>query len=130
MNVTAADLIILNGTVITMDHKDTLIKNGAVAVKGEKIIAAGEADGFVSWKASKTIDAGGGIIMPGLINTHTHASMTIFRGLADDLPLMTWLNDHIFPAESTLNPEKVYAGALLACAEMIMSGTTCFCAQK
>lgn len=127
MNVTAADLIILNGTVITMDHKDTLIKNGAVAVKGEKIIAAGEADGFVSWKASKTIDAGGGIIMPGLINTHTHASMTIFRGLADDLPLMTWLNDHIFPAESTLNPEKVYAGALLACAEMILSGTTCFC---
>ncbi|MBU1570285.1 MAG: amidohydrolase, partial [Proteobacteria bacterium] len=92
-----------------------------------KIIATGEAGGFVSWKASKTIDAGGGIIMPGLINAHTHASMTIFRGLADDLPLMTWLNDHIFPAESKLNPEKVYAGALLACAEMIMSGTTCFC---
>ncbi|MBU1181563.1 MAG: amidohydrolase [Proteobacteria bacterium] len=127
MNVTAADLIILNGTVITMDHNGTLIKNGAVAVKGEKIIATGETGGFVSWKASKTIDAGGGIIMPGLINTHTHASMTIFRGLADDLPLMTWLNDHIFPAESKLNPEKVYAGALLACAEMIMSGTTCFC---
>ena len=127
MNVTAADLIILNGTVITMDHNGTLIKNGAVAVKGEKIIATGETGGFVSWKASKTIDAGGGIIMPGLINAHTHASMTIFRGLADDLPLMTWLNDHIFPAESKLNPEKVYAGALLACAEMIMSGTTCFC---
>jgi 5-methylthioadenosine/S-adenosylhomocysteine deaminase len=64
--------------------------------------------------------------MPGLINTHTHASMTCFRGLADDLHLMTWLNDYIFPAEAKLNFEKVKIGALLACAEMILSGTTCF----
>ncbi|WP_281492176.1 amidohydrolase family protein, partial [Desulfosarcina cetonica] len=65
--------------------------------------------------------------MPGLINTHTHAAMTLFRGLADDLPLMTWLNEHIFPAEALLNQEKVHAGTLLGCAEMILSGTTCFC---
>ena len=65
--------------------------------------------------------------MPGLINTHTHAAMALFRGLADDLPLDDWLNDHIFPAEAGLNHEKVYAGSLLACAEMILSGTTCFC---
>jgi 5-methylthioadenosine/S-adenosylhomocysteine deaminase len=73
------------------------------------------------------IDAQGGIIMPGLVNTHTHAAMTCFRGLADDLPLETWLQEHIFPAESQLNPDMVYKGALLACAEMILSGTTCFC---
>ncbi|MDO9263994.1 MAG: amidohydrolase, partial [Desulfosalsimonadaceae bacterium] len=76
--------------------------------------------------ALKTIDAHGGVIMPGLINTHTHASMTCFRGLADDMELMTWLHDHIFPAEANLDYQKVHAGALLACAEMILSGTTCF----
>jgi len=65
--------------------------------------------------------------MPGLVNTHTHAAMTCFRGLADDLPLMTWLHDHIFPAEAKLTSEMVYQGTLLACAEMILSGTTTFC---
>ncbi len=64
--------------------------------------------------------------MPGLVNTHTHASMSCFRGLADDLELAAWLNDHIFPAEARLTHEMVYAGAMLACAEMILSGTTCF----
>jgi len=123
----SADLMITNGTVITMDGEDSIIENGAVAVKGENIVAVGKAGELSTYKASKTIDARGGIIMPGLINTHTHASMTIFRGLADDLPLMAWLNDHIFPAEADLTPEKVYDGALLACAEMILSGTTCFC---
>ena len=127
MNNFSADLLITNGTVITMDGENSAIENGAVAVKGENIVAVGKAGELSACKASKTIDARGGIIMPGLINTHTHASMTIFRGLADDLPLMAWLNDHIFPAEAKLTPEKVYDGALLACAEMIMSGTTCFC---
>jgi len=65
--------------------------------------------------------------MPGLINAHTHAAMTIFRGLADDLPLMDWLHNHIFPAERRLTEEWVYWGTLLACAEMILSGTTTFC---
>jgi len=123
----SADLLITNGTVITMDCKDSVIENGAVAVKGEDIAAIGKEADLSACKASKIIDARGGIIMPGLINTHTHASMTIFRGLADDLPLMTWLNNHIFPAEAGLTPEKVRDGALLACAEMILSGTTCFC---
>lgn len=127
MNNFSADLLIKNGTVITMDGEDSVIENGAVAVKGENIAAVVKGNELSAWKASKIIDAGGGIIMPGLINSHTHAAMTIFRGLADDLPLMTWLNDHIFPAEAGLNPEKVHDGALLACAEMILSGTTCFC---
>ncbi|RPJ17912.1 MAG: amidohydrolase [Desulfobacteraceae bacterium] len=110
-----------------MNCQDSVIENGAVMVKGENIIAVGKANELSDSIALKRLDAKGGIIMPGLINAHTHASMTIFRGLADDLPLMTWLNDHIFPAEANLTPEKVYDGALLACAEMILSGTTCFC---
>ncbi len=122
-----ADLLISNGTVLTMDDGNTRIKNGAIAVKNDTIIAIGPADHFSTWRISRKIDAEGGIIMPGLINTHTHAAMTLFRGLADDLPLDAWLNDYIFPAEAKLDHEKVYAGALLACAEMILSGTTCFC---
>jgi len=122
-----ADILVLNGKLLTMDSMGTQFKNGAVAINGEKIIAVGAADDFSSWNASRIIDARGGIIMPGLVNTHTHAAMTCFRGLADDLPLMTWLNDYIFPSEAKLDYEKVYCGALLACAEMIISGTTCFC---
>jgi 5-methylthioadenosine/S-adenosylhomocysteine deaminase len=120
------DILITNGIVVTMDRDETVIKNGAVAISGERIADIGPAEKFSDCRAAKVIDAKKGIIMPGLINTHTHASMTCFRGLADDLHLMTWLNDYIFPAEAKLNYEKVKAGALLACAEMILSGTTCF----
>ena len=127
MTQKSADILVINGTVLTLDESDTEITNGGVAIKGEKILATGPTSDFTDWNATKVIDAGGGIIMPGLVNTHTHAAMTCFRGIADDLPLMTWLNEHIFPAESKLDYQKVYSGALLACAEMIMSGTTCFC---
>ena len=79
-------------------------------------------------KAKDVLDAGGGIILPGLVNTHSHLPMTLFRGLADDLPLMEWLNDYIFPAEAThIHPETVETGALLGCAEMLLSGTTTCC---
>ena len=122
-----ADILVTNGIVITMDDADTLIPSGAVAIDGDRITAVGPADELGRRPAHRVIDAGGGIIMPGLVNTHTHAAMTCFRGIADDLPLMTWLNEHIFPAEARLDEEKVYRGALLACAEMILSGTTCFC---
>jgi 5-methylthioadenosine/S-adenosylhomocysteine deaminase len=127
MKPKSADILVTNGTVLTLDASDTEIINGAVAIGKDAITAVGPADEFSDWSATQVIDAHGGIIMPGLINSHTHASMTCFRGLADDLQLMTWLNDHIFPAEAKLNDQKVYSGALLACAEMIMSGTTCFC---
>jgi 5-methylthioadenosine/S-adenosylhomocysteine deaminase len=122
-----ADILVTNGTVLTLDAGSTEIINGAVAIAKDTITAVGPSDEFGDWSVSQVIDARGGIIMPGLINSHTHAAMTCFRGLADDLPLMTWLNDHIFPAEAKLDDRKVYSGALLACAEMIMSGTTCFC---
>ena len=76
----------------------------------------------------RSVDAGGGIVMPGLVNTHTHLPMTLFRGLADDLPLAEWLNDHIFPAEARfIRPDTVRWGTLLACAEMLLAGTTCCC---
>ncbi len=127
MKPKSADILVTNGTVLTLDAGNTEIINGAVAIAKDTITAVGPADEFGDWSVSQVIDASGGIIMPGLINSHTHAAMTCFRGLADDLPLMTWLNDHIFPAEAKLDEHKVFWGTLLACAEMIMSGTTCFC---
>jgi 5-methylthioadenosine/S-adenosylhomocysteine deaminase len=127
MNPQSADILISNGFVLTMNGSGDIIQNGTVVIKEDTIAAVGNTNECAGWKAAQTIDADGGIIMPGLINTHTHAAMTSFRGIADDLPLMTWLDDHIFPAESKLNDQKVYTGTLLACAEMIMSGTTCFC---
>ena len=122
------DILIINGSVLTMDPQDTLIKNGAVAVSADRIVEVGTEDALsASYQAAKIIDARGGIIMPGLVNTHTHAAMTCFRGLADDLPLMTWLHDYIFPAEAKLTFDIVYQGTRLACSEMILSGTTTFC---
>ena len=127
MKPKSADILVINGTLLTLDASHTEITDGAVAINQDSIAAIGSVNEFADWSASRVIDARGGIILPGLINTHTHAAMTCFRGLADDLQLMNWLNDHIFPAEAKLDDQKVYLGTLLACAEMIMSGTTCFC---
>jgi 5-methylthioadenosine/S-adenosylhomocysteine deaminase len=121
------DLLITNGILMTMDSNGRVIESGAVAVVGDTITALGPAADIAGTDATEVIDANGGIIMPGLVNTHTHAAMTLFRGLADDLPLMDWLNDHIFPAEALLDRNKVHTGSLLGCAEMILSGTTTFC---
>jgi 5-methylthioadenosine/S-adenosylhomocysteine deaminase len=127
MKVSFADLMITNGWLLPMDSSGNVISNGGVVIAGDRIVSVGTAAELKDWRAKRVIDANGGIILPGLINTHTHAAMTLFRGLADDLPLMSWLNDHIFPAEAKLNAKMVHTGALLACAEMILSGTTCFC---
>ena len=122
------DLIIRNGWVLTMAADNALVQGGAVAISGHRIVALGPQHALdTQYQAGKIIDARQGIIMPGLVNTHTHAAMACFRGLADDLPLMNWLHDHIFPAEAKLTYEVVYQGTLLACAEMILSGTTTFC---
>lgn len=121
-------MMIRNGKVLTMAPDNAVIERGAVAISGDRIVEIGPEDVLASqYQARKVIDACGGIIMPGLINVHTHAAMTCFRGLADDLPLMSWLEEHIFPAEAKLTPDIVYKGTLLACAEMILSGTTTFC---
>lgn len=120
------DVLIKNGTILTMDPQQTLVEKGFLCVRGDTIsaVAKGDPDEL---RAGRTIDAKGGLILPGLINGHTHAAMTLFRGLADDLPLMDWLNHYIFPVESRMDREFVRTGTLLACAEMILSGTTTFC---
>ncbi len=123
-----ADLIIRDGTVLTLT--DEMAHPGwSVAVQGTAIAAVGpKAEIEAGYEAAETIDAAGCVVMPGLVNAHTHAAMSLFRGIADDLPLMTWLNDHIFPAEArNLNDAFVYAGTRLACAEMLLGGTTTFC---
>lgn len=122
------DLLIGNGILLTMDHEQSIIEKGAVGISGTDIIDVGSHEELLSlYEAKKYIDARGGIIMPGLINAHTHAGMSLFRGLADDLPLLTWLNEYIFTAERKLTFDMVFKGTLLACAEMILSGTTTFC---
>lgn len=121
-----ADLIIKNGTLLTMDFKNSILENGFLAIRGDRISNIGTGD-MPSIKATKIIDAKGGLVLPGLVNGHTHAAMTLFRGLADDLPLMQWLENYIFPAERNMDAEFVYTGTLLALAEMILSGTTTFC---
>ncbi len=127
MTIQQADLLVTNGIVLTMDAEGTRIDDGSVAIAGTRIAAVDKAAAMQDWTASRVVDACGGIIMPGLVNTHTHAAMTCFRGLADDLPLMDWLQNHIFPAEARLDDKTVYSATLLACAEMIRSGTTTFC---
>jgi 5-methylthioadenosine/S-adenosylhomocysteine deaminase len=122
------DLVITGGTVVTADAAHRVLSNAAVAVAGTDIVAVGTADAIRrQFRGAETIDATGQVVMPGLINTHTHAPMTLFRGLADDLALMDWLNNYIFPAEAKMvSPEFVRAGTRLAALEMIQSGTTTF----
>jgi len=120
------DMVIRNGAILTMDGKNSVIENGQVCITGDTIGRVGPCGNEAS-EAKTTIDAGGGLILPGLINGHTHAAMSLFRGLADDLPLMQWLNGYIFPAEKRIDAGFVFTGTLLACAEMILSGTTTFC---
>ncbi len=128
MDHKSADTLIVNGTLITCDPEHTIIENGAVAVTKDKIVGTGSTQDFSTWNMSRVIDAEKGIIMPGLVNAHTHLPMSLFRGLADDLPLETWLNDHIFPAEGQhINPETVKIASFLSCAEMLLSGTTTCC---
>jgi 5-methylthioadenosine/S-adenosylhomocysteine deaminase len=125
----ACDLIIYNGIVLMVNDHFEIIKNGIICIQGDRIESAGHWDKNCPIPpAREYIDAEGGIVMPGLVNIHTHLPMTLFRGLADDLPLDVWLNKHIFPAEAAhINQDSVYASALLACAEMILSGTTTCC---
>jgi 5-methylthioadenosine/S-adenosylhomocysteine deaminase len=121
-------LIVTGGTVVTMDGTSRVLTQGALAIDGRDIVAVDTAQAVAAgFTASETIDATGQVVMPGLINTHTHAPMVLYRGLADDLALMDWLQKYIFPAEAkTVSPEFVRAGTRLATLEMIQSGTTAY----
>lgn len=102
------------------------IEHGAIAIKGDTIIYVGKKSHTPKVKAEKIIDAHGKLAMPGLINCHTHLAMTLFRGIAEDKELRTWLNKTIWPLEAKLQAQDVYYGSLLGCLEMIKCGTTCF----
>ncbi|MBI2330765.1 MAG: amidohydrolase family protein [Chloroflexi bacterium] len=122
------DTLFINAIVLTMDEKLTQYDPGAVAVKGDSIVAVGnEIDLKKEYSANETIDCGGKILMPGLVNAHTHVPMTLIRGLADDLRLDVWLMGYMLPVERQfVSPEFVRLGTLIACAEQIRSGVTTF----
>ncbi len=120
-----ADIVIRDCTILTMG-KMGIVKQGLIALKDGLIIYVGREVEAPSFEADELIDGSGKIAMPGLINCHTHAAMSLFRGIAEDIELDTWLREVIWPLESKLKPEDIYHGSLLSCVEMIKSGTTCF----
>jgi 5-methylthioadenosine/S-adenosylhomocysteine deaminase len=121
-------LIVTGGTVVTQNANHLVLTPGAVAINGSDIVDIDRPDTIAArYRATDTIVARDQIVLPGLINTHTHAPMVMYRGLADDLALMEWLQKYIFPAEArTVSPEMVRIGTRLAALEMIESGTTTY----
>ena len=121
-------LVVTGGTVITQNAAHTILAPGAIAISGTDIVDVDTPAAIAAnYQATETIDARDQIVLPGLINTHTHAPMVMYRGLADDLALMDWLQKYIFPAEAkTVSPELVRVGTRLAVLEMIESGTTAY----
>ena len=123
-----AALVVVAGTIVTANAARQILSPGAIAIDGDSILAVAAPDAIaVRYAAAQTLDLGSQIVLPGLINTHTHAPMVLYRGLADDRALMDWLQNYIFPAEAkTVSPEFVRVGTRLAALEMIESGTTTF----
>jgi 5-methylthioadenosine/S-adenosylhomocysteine deaminase len=126
--VEPADLLVLGGTVLTLDARDTVIPAAAIAIRHGTIVAVGLRRSIESrFRARRSIDARGRLVLPGFVNAHTHAPMTLLRGVKDDVELMTWLEKYMFPIERRfVSREFVRWGALLACWEMIAGGTTTF----
>jgi 5-methylthioadenosine/S-adenosylhomocysteine deaminase len=123
-----ASLVVVGGTIITQDSAHHILSPGAVAISGSDILEVGRPEIIAArYRAAETIELRDQIVLPGLINAHTHAPMVMFRGLADDLALTEWLQQYIFPAEAkTVTPEMVRTGTRLALVEMIESGTTTY----
>jgi 5-methylthioadenosine/S-adenosylhomocysteine deaminase len=124
----SADWIWTGRYVVTMDPQRRVIENGAIAIRGERILAAGpKSEIDQRYQALHRLDRPDAILSPGLIDTHTHAAMTLFRGIADDLRLQEWLERYIFPAEArNVTPDFVRWGTRLGCLEMMLSGTTTY----
>lgn len=123
------DLLISGGAVVTMNGDRRIFENGFVAVRGERVVDVGDAAALKAknYRARQTIDARGKVVLPGLVNAHTHIPMTLFRGIADDLDLQDWLTKYIFPAEAkNVTRDFVIAGTRLGLAEMIRGGTTAY----
>ena len=124
----SVDLLITGGTIVTMNAASEVIEDGEIAIRGDSIIAVGKAPLFPKGVvARQRIDARGKLLLPGLINGHTHVPMTLLRGIAGDVPLDVWLNKYIFPAEAkNVNPDFVRWGTRLGDLEMIRGGTTTY----
>jgi len=124
----AADLMIAARWVVPVEPAGSVLEDHAVVVRAGRIVQVMPAAAArLAYSAAQVLNLPAHVLLPGLINLHTHAAMTLMRGLADDLPLMQWLNEHIWPAEAKhVCPDFVYDGTLLACAEMLKGGVTCF----
>src|SRR3990170_8563616 len=124
----SVDYIVSADYVVPMDESLHVIKDGAVATKGSRILGVGSREEISkNYTARDIISGDGKVVFPGLINTHTHAAMVYFRGLADDLPLQEWLQNHIWPAESKwLTKDFVGDAVELACLEMLKAGVTTY----
>lgn len=122
------DVLLTNAIVLTMDENFQQYEPGAVAVKGDQIVSVGlEADLRKNFSSPEVVDCGGNVLMPGLVNAHTHVPMVLLRGLADDLRLDVWLMGYMMPVEREfVSPDFVRLGTLLACSELIRTGVTCF----
>ncbi len=122
------DLLIEAKWTIPVEPSDTALENHAIAIdKGQIVAILQQTEARIQFNPKETRKLPDHIVTPGFVNLHTHAAMSLLRGLADDLPLMDWLQKHIWPAEAKhLSPQFVYDGTLLACAEMLRGGTTCF----
>ena len=119
------DTLLHAGVLLTQDDDRRVLENAALAIDGGRIVALGYSqDVTAAWQAREILDLSGMLVMPGLVNAHTHAAMTFLRGLADDMPLMDWLQQKIFPVEQGLTPDLVRLGSLLGFAEMLRTGTT------
>ncbi len=122
------DTLLTNAIILTMDEEYRIFQSGAIAINADSIIEIGENSELISkFTAKEVIDCNGMILMPGLINAHTHVPMTLLRGLSDDLRLDVWLLGYMMPVEREyVNPEFVRLGTKIACSEMIQAGITCF----
>ena len=122
-----AETLIKADWVVPVVPEGKVLEAHGIAVAGGRIVALVPAAEYATIDAAEVVDLPGHVLIPGLVNAHTHSAMTLFRGLADDLPLMTWLNEHVWPAEARwVHEEFVADGSRLAIAEMLRSGTTCF----
>lgn len=123
------DLLVLGGTIVTMDSNRQVIENGAVAIKDGQIVDVGNSNTILKlYSAKSLLNATNKVVIPGLVNTHTHIPMVLFRGIADDMDLQDWLTNYIFPAEAkNVNEEFVRIGTRLGLAELIKGGTTTYC---
>ena len=122
------DLIVEGGTVITMDAARTIFKDGAVAISNDRVVGIGKASDIKSrFRAKSTIDAKGGLILPGLIDAHNHPGQYLSKGIGDDVGILTWLYERVYPYEAQCSADDVYIGALANFVELVSNGSTCFC---